>query len=91
MSLDVFNRVKSAAELEEEMLAKMPKFKARPLPKKVIAFSKVKGFATTVFRNSHWSQLVRSYCLYVICSVIVLHSTRRNYGVQQKVYRVSKF
>jgi len=34
-SLDIFNRVKSAAELEEEMLAKIPKFKARPLPKKV--------------------------------------------------------
>ncbi|CAM6058273.1 unnamed protein product [Sphagnum tenellum] len=28
-------RVKSANEIEEEMLAKMPKFKARPLPKKV--------------------------------------------------------
>jgi hypothetical protein len=27
--------VKSANEIEEEMLAKMPKFKARPLPKKV--------------------------------------------------------
>lgn len=29
-------RVKSAAEIEEEMLAKIPKFKARPLPKKVL-------------------------------------------------------
>ncbi|XP_024377428.1 protein TPX2 isoform X1 [Physcomitrium patens] len=29
-------KVKSAAELEEEMLAKMPKFKARPLPKKIL-------------------------------------------------------
>jgi hypothetical protein len=29
-------RVKSAAELEEEMMAKMPKFKARPLNKKVL-------------------------------------------------------
>jgi targeting protein for Xklp2 len=28
-------RVKSAAEIEEELLAKLPKFKARPLPKKV--------------------------------------------------------
>lgn len=28
-------RVKSTAELEEEMMAKMPKFKARPLNKKV--------------------------------------------------------
>ncbi len=27
--------MKSANEIEEEMLAKMPKFKARPLPKKV--------------------------------------------------------
>lgn len=29
-------RVKSAQEIEEEMLAKIPKFKARPLPKKVL-------------------------------------------------------
>jgi hypothetical protein len=29
-------RVKSAAELEEEMMAKMPKFKARTLNKKVL-------------------------------------------------------
>ncbi|XP_027191283.1 protein TPX2 [Cicer arietinum] len=29
-------RVKSAAELEEEMMAKMPKFKARPLNKKIM-------------------------------------------------------
>lgn len=29
-------RVKSTAELEEEMLAKMPKFKARPLNKKIL-------------------------------------------------------
>ena len=28
-------RVKSTAELEEEMMAKVPKFKARPLNKKV--------------------------------------------------------
>lgn len=31
-------RVKSSAELEEEMMAKIPKFKARPLNKKVIFF-----------------------------------------------------
>jgi hypothetical protein len=31
----MLDRVKSAAELEEDMLAKMSKFKARPLPKKV--------------------------------------------------------
>lgn len=31
-------RVKSAAELEEEMMAKMPKFKARTLNKKVCFF-----------------------------------------------------
>ncbi|KAG0588788.1 hypothetical protein KC19_2G269000 [Ceratodon purpureus] len=30
------SKVKSAAELEEEMLAKIPKFKARPLPKKIL-------------------------------------------------------
>lgn len=29
-------RVKSSAELEEEMMAKIPKFKARPLNKKVL-------------------------------------------------------
>jgi len=29
-------RVKSTAELEEEMMAKIPKFKARPVNKKVI-------------------------------------------------------
>lgn len=28
-------KVKSSAEIEEEMMAKMPKFKARPLNKKV--------------------------------------------------------
>lgn len=28
-------RIKSSAELEEEMLSKMPKFKARPVNKKV--------------------------------------------------------
>lgn len=28
-------RIKSTAELEEEMMAKIPKFKARPLNKKV--------------------------------------------------------
>lgn len=32
-------RIKSSAELEEEMLAKIPKFKARPLNKKVSCFS----------------------------------------------------
>lgn len=32
-----WDRVKGAVELEEEMLAKLPKFKARPLPKKVPA------------------------------------------------------
>ncbi|PHT73988.1 hypothetical protein T459_21265 [Capsicum annuum] len=31
-------RVKSSAELEEEMMAKIPKFKARPRNKKVIFF-----------------------------------------------------
>lgn len=31
-------KVKSSAELEEEMMAKMPKFKARPLNKKVYFF-----------------------------------------------------
>lgn len=31
--------VKSSAELEEEMMAKMPKFKARPLNKKVLFHS----------------------------------------------------
>lgn len=41
VSLDMLNRVKSAAELEEEMLAKMPKFKARPLPKKVTGYPTV--------------------------------------------------
>lgn len=29
-------RLKSTSELEEEMLAKMPKFKARPLNKKIL-------------------------------------------------------
>lgn len=29
-------RVKSTAELEEEMMAKIPKFKARPVNKKVL-------------------------------------------------------
>lgn len=29
-------KVKSSAELEEEMMAKMPKFKARPFNKKVV-------------------------------------------------------
>ena len=32
-------RVKSAAELEDEMMAKMPKFKARPLNKKILQTS----------------------------------------------------
>lgn len=32
-------RVKSSAELEEEMLAKIPKFKARPVNKKVMHFA----------------------------------------------------
>ena len=32
-------RVKSSAELEEEMMAKIPKFKARPLNKKVLFHS----------------------------------------------------
>ena len=32
-------RVKSSAELEEEMLAKIPKFKARPVNKKVMSFA----------------------------------------------------
>ncbi|KAK7263681.1 hypothetical protein RJT34_31275 [Clitoria ternatea] len=32
-------RVKSSAELEEEMMAKMPKFKARPLNKKILQTS----------------------------------------------------
>ncbi|XP_021842729.1 protein TPX2 isoform X2 [Spinacia oleracea] len=31
-----FQKVKSSAELEEEMMAKMPKFKARPLNKKIL-------------------------------------------------------
>ena len=34
-------RVKSSAELEEEMMAKIPKFKARPLNKKVFTLTSV--------------------------------------------------
>lgn len=33
-----FVKIKSSAELEEEMMVKMPKFKARPLNKKVTHF-----------------------------------------------------
>ncbi|KAG0614517.1 hypothetical protein M758_6G183400 [Ceratodon purpureus] len=38
------SRVKSAAELEEEMLAKIPKFKARPLPKKILEAPEMPAF-----------------------------------------------
>lgn len=40
-------RVKSTAELEEEMMAKIPKFKARPVNKKV-NYSKVLLFLSAI-------------------------------------------
>jgi hypothetical protein len=39
-------RVKSSAELEEEMLAKIPKFRARPFNKKVRIYSQLKICST---------------------------------------------
>jgi hypothetical protein len=48
-------RVKSTAELEEEMMAKIPKFKARPLNKKVkfMAFFFSLLFTICTFRYDH--------------------------------------
>jgi targeting protein for Xklp2 len=41
-------RVKSSAELEEEMLAKIPKFRARPFNKKVRSFLHLKKDCLTL-------------------------------------------
>lgn len=44
-------RVKSSAELEEEMLAKIPKFKARPVNKKVIHLVSPRYICTSEIEN----------------------------------------
>nr|XP_024400115.1 protein TPX2-like isoform X2 [Physcomitrium patens] len=41
-------KVKSAAELEEEMLARMPKFKARPVPKKILEAPVLPTFSKSI-------------------------------------------
>jgi len=41
-------RVKSTAELEEEMLAKIPKFRARPFNKKVKISLRLKEYCLTL-------------------------------------------
>lgn len=43
--------VKSSAELEEEMLAKIPKFKARPVNKKVMHLVSPRYICTTEIEN----------------------------------------
>lgn len=43
-------RIKSSAELEEEMLSKIPKFKARPLNKKVSCFPQETLFLVISFK-----------------------------------------
>lgn len=57
---DMLNRVKSSAELEEEMLAKIPKFKALPLPKKVILSKILSCFQVFIkpsFMNGEFSHI----------------------------------
>ncbi|KAK2434701.1 hypothetical protein P8452_31770 [Trifolium repens] len=59
-------RVKSAAELEEEMMAKMPKFKARPLNKKILQTSTLPPMPRSTpqqpeFKEFHLETLARAH------------------------------
>ncbi|CAN4104991.1 unnamed protein product [Withania somnifera] len=57
--------VKSSAELEEEMMAKIPKFKARPLPKKILEAPNLPTLPKTTpqipeFKEFHLSTMARA-------------------------------
>ncbi|XP_057505719.1 protein TPX2-like [Actinidia eriantha] len=58
-------RVKSSAELEEEMMAKIPKFKARPLNKKILETSSLPALPRSTphlpeFQEFHLETMVRA-------------------------------
>ncbi|TKY66829.1 TPX2 protein [Spatholobus suberectus] len=59
-------RVKSSAELEEEMMAKMPKFKARPLNKKILQTATLPPIPRSTpqppeFKEFHLETLARAH------------------------------
>ncbi|KAK7281734.1 hypothetical protein RIF29_09976 [Crotalaria pallida] len=59
-------RVKSAAELEEEMMAKMPKFKARPVNKKILQTPTLPPMARSTpqppeFKEFHLETMARAH------------------------------
>lgn len=60
-------KVKSSAELEEEMLAKIPKFRARPFNKKVIIFLHERRLCAKFAYKK-----VRIYFNYVLTSCFLL-------------------
>lgn len=61
-------KVKSSAEIEEEMMAKMPKFKARPLNKKV-DIGNLTPFFSFVYLVNLISTLNMIYLLVVLCYI----------------------
>ncbi|KGN43645.1 protein TPX2 [Cucumis sativus] len=76
-------KVKSSAELEEEMMAKMPKFKARPLNKKILEAPKVPAVPRSTpqppeFQEFHLETMARANQHADSASVISTESSRQN-------------
>ncbi|GAB2242512.1 hypothetical protein Droror1_Dr00019287 [Drosera rotundifolia] len=77
-------RVKSSAEIEEEMMAKMPKFKARPLNKKILQAPTLHAMPKSVprppeFQEFHLETMARaSKAAEVVSSLNSMESSRQN-------------
>ncbi|CAK9323682.1 unnamed protein product [Citrullus colocynthis] len=76
-------KVKSSAEIEEEMMAKMPKFKARPLNKKILEAPKLPVVPRSTpqppeFQEFHLETMARANQHADSASVISTESSRQN-------------
>ncbi|KAG7011981.1 Protein TPX2, partial [Cucurbita argyrosperma subsp. argyrosperma] len=76
-------KVKSSAELEEEMMARIPKFKARPLNKKILEAPKLPVVPRTTpqtpeFQEFHLETMARANQHAASASVISTESSRQN-------------
>ncbi|XP_023531076.1 protein TPX2-like [Cucurbita pepo subsp. pepo] len=76
-------KVKSSAEIEEEMMAKMPKFKARPLNKKIMEAPKLPAVPRSTpqppeFQEFHLETMARANQHADSASVISTESSRQN-------------
>ncbi|GLT86859.1 hypothetical protein SLE2022_049730 [Rubroshorea leprosula] len=76
-------RVKSTAELEEEMMAKIPKFKARPLNKKILEAPKLPAVPRSApkppeFQEFHFETMARAHQNAETSSVVSTEVSRQN-------------